>query len=62
MVEIIRWQIGQKYHYPNKTQQFELVEVKDSKFILKFVFKCGHIVTESVFKDLLPANKQIKLF
>lgn len=61
-VEIIRWQIGQKYHYPNKTQQYELVEVKGNDFVLRFIFKCGHVVTEYVFKDLLPVNKQTQLF
>lgn len=60
-IEIVRWEIGKEYHYPNNDKVFKLAKVSDG-FNPNFYFECGHCCTFYVFKDLLPVKKQLKLF
>ena len=41
-----------KYHYPNRTQIFELIKIENDVYF----FKCGHKVMGSVFDDLINAK------
>lgn len=60
-IEIIRWEIGKEYHYPNDNKIFKLKKVSDG-IQPNFYFECGHWCTFNVFIDLLPVKKQLKLF
>lgn len=55
-----------KYPEPNSTQVFELKKIQD----FRYIFKCGHWCTYSVFADLIDLStglaewqkpKQLKL-
>jgi hypothetical protein len=54
----IQYRIGAKYKYPDSCDILTLDRVKGGRFI----FKCGHWCTDSVFVDLIDIKKKMQVY